>query len=533
MAAPVFKVRSGQAAFERDVREHRISGLLARRQYGKTTIAGRIALRKMMKVPGHTVIFGSVKLDLGREIVRKEADALQKAFQLMSAQASDAKLKLQLTDTDGGRVLPVTLSRDDFAELYEATRLEMRLYHSNAVYSRTKVVALTPDAVGETGDLILDEVGRAKRFDEVLEAMLPIIASNPEFRAIFTTTPPPDDTHPSFDLLAPPIDAELPIRPEGNTYRSELGVFVRRITAEDAYADGVPLYDDDTGAPISPEESRRRASNKDAWDRNYGCKFVLGGTAAIGLMQLDTAQRRGIGECQFFNISSDLEFDQALAWLRLNLGPGRVGLGWDLATTTKQKSNPSSVSVIEERGVEKIVRAIIIWKTADPDVALERARRIITTVAARREGGPARRLCEDATNERYFAATVKKELSALLQVELVVASETIESASESRTMKQHLGGLLVAEFDDNHVLLPPERYVREDFRLVKKERGDFVCEPDADGRHGDTFDSTKLANYALTAGGAGVSIAVGVRPSERTFDRGAMRQSSRTIGGMV
>jgi hypothetical protein len=528
-----FQVRAGQRAFERDVRFHRISGLLARRQYGKTTISGRIALRKMMKVPGHTVIFGSVKVDLGREIVRKEADALQKAFQMMTATAADAHLSLELADSLGGKKLPI-LSADDFAELYEATRLEFRLYHSNSVYSRTKVVALSPDAVGETGDIILDEVGRAKRFNEVLEAMLPIISSNPEFRAIFTTTPPPDDTHPSYELLSPPITAELPINPEGNTYRSESGVFVRRITAQDAYADGIPLYDDDTGAPISPEESRRQAKDKDAWDRNYDCKFVIGGTAAVGLMQLDTAQRRGIGECQFFNVTSDSEFDQALAWLSMKMGPGRVGLGWDLATTTKAKSNPSSFAVVEESGVERIGRAVINWKTADPDVAMERATRIVQTVGRRPVGGAARRLCIDATNERYFAKLVYKALGALIQVELVVASETIELPGvEPMTMKQHQGGLLVAQFDDNHMIVPPERYIKEDIRLVKKEKGEFVCEPDQDGRHGDTFDSLKQANYALTPGGASTGVSVAVRPSERAFDRRQPFAQNRNVGAMV
>jgi hypothetical protein len=529
----VFQVRAGQRAFERDVRAHRITGLLARRQYGKTTISSRIALRKMMKLAGHTVIFGSVKVDLGREIVRKEADALQKAFQMMTAQAAEADMSLQLNDSLGGKKL-TKLSADDFAELYEATRLEFRLYHSNSVYSRTKVVALSPDAVGETGDIILDEVGRAKRFAEVLEAMLPIISSNPEFRAIFTTTPPPDDTHPSYELLSPPIDAKLPVNPEGNTYRSDAGVFVRRITAQDAYADNIPLYDDDTGAAISPDESRRQAKDKDAWDRNYDCKFVVGGTAAVGLMQLDTAQRRGVGECQFFNVTSDWEFDQALAWLAAKLGPGRVGLGWDLATTTKQKSNPSSFAVVEESGVERMARAVINWKTADPDVAMERARRIVQTVALRPVGGAGRRLCVDATNERYFAKLVAKELGALIQVQLIVASETIEvPGAESMTMKQHQGGLLVAQFDDNHMIVPPERGIKEDIRLVKKEKGEFVCEPDQDGRHGDTFDSIKQGNYALTPGGASTGVSVPVRPSDRAFDQRRQMGAGRNLGAMV
>lgn len=67
--------------------------------------------------------------------------------------------------------------------------------------------------------------------------------------------------------------------------------------------------------------------------------------------------------------------------------------------------------------------------------------------------------------------------------------------------KQFLGSQLVGELEDNHVWLPPERYVREDFRLVKRDRGQFVCEPDAAGRHGDTFDAVKLAVQALIGTG--------------------------------
>ncbi len=102
-----FRVRAGQREFERGVERHRLSGLLARRQYGKTTIASRIALKKMMKAAGHTVIFGSVKLDLGREMVRKESDAMQRAFQLLAEQAADRRghprVGVGVHDRDGGR----------------------------------------------------------------------------------------------------------------------------------------------------------------------------------------------------------------------------------------------------------------------------------------------------------------------------------------------------------------------------------------------------------------------------------------------
>lgn len=503
-----FTVRTGQAEFERGVENHRICGLLARRQYGKTTIASRIALKKMMRTPGHTVVFGSLKLDLGREIVRKESEAMRKAFGMISG----GKGPLDVVDSNGGKSV-ASVNMDDWADLYESSRLEFRLYHSKTVYSRTKVVALTPAAVGETGDLILDEVGRVKNFRDVVEAVTPIIASNPDFRCIYTTTPPPDDTHYSFELLAPPLDALLPVNPRGNWYRSELGVNVLRITAYDAAADGVPLYDDDTGAAISPQDAYRAAHDKDAWRRNYGCEFVLGGTSACGSLQLDTAQRRGIGQCALFAVYSEAEFDEAICWLVKTVTNGRIALGWDLATTTNETSNPSSLTVLEQIGNDFIARAVFLWKLADPDAAIARVYLVIHALTVRATGNRPRRLAIDATNERYFAQTVRKELGALIPVELVVGSETIKTPGrdETMTMKQSLGGMLVAELDDNHLTLPPERYLKEDWRNVRKEKGQFVCTPDAEGRHGDTFDSTKLALYALRSNAGGLTSADGIR----------------------
>lgn len=404
----LFNIRAGQRALERDLETHRVCGFLTRRQYGKTTEAARVALKKMMRTPGHTVVFGSVKLDLGREIVRKESEAIHKVLSHLGTQAAEAKTLLTVCDVQTGKTLEngspsperagrgeggrLTLRPDDFAELYESSRLEFRLYHSNTIYSRTKVVALTPDAVGETGDLILDEVGRVKQFRDVWEAVRPIIMSNADFRLLLTTTPPPDDTHYSFELLAPPIDAAFPVNPAGNTYRSELGIFVRRITAEDAAADGVLMYDDDTGQPISPAESRAKDHDKDAWDRNYGVKFVLGGTAAIGLLVLETSQRRGHGQCEHFNLDGDLDLDRACAWLAKKLGNGAVGMGWDLATTEKSTSNPSAVTVLERQGTEYLARAIVTWKTNDPALAADRIKQLVDAVRNRKSGSPARRL---------------------------------------------------------------------------------------------------------------------------------------------
>lgn len=508
MKRGIFQLRAGQRAFLRGVEQHRISGFLCRRQYGKTTLAGQISLKKMMKTPGHTVVFGSVKLDLGREIIRKEAEAIHRAISVLGKQAE----QFAAVDSKTGNKVDA-LPEDDFADLYEHSRLEFRFFHSSSVYSRTKVVALTPDAVGETGDLILDEVGRVKNFRAVWEAVKPIIASNPQFRCILTTTPPPDDSHYSFELLAPPIGLEFEARPEGNAYRSELGVWIQRVDAWDAYLDGVPLYDDDTGAAIDPATARAKESDKDAWDRNYGVKFVLGGTAAVGLLQLDSAQRRGVGRCACIIVETDADFDRALAWLRADrIGLGPVAIGADLATTEKEASNPTSVTVMEMSGVELIAVLTLVWKTRDPALAKDRFHRLITALREIRPGNPPRRMAIDATSERYFATELQRELAAMVPVELVVASETVEQpGSEPITKKALLGNRYVQEFDDNHLTLPPERYLRDDHRLVKRDRGSFVTDVGTAGEHGDTFDSHKLALHALTSTAGAIDSMGGIR----------------------
>lgn len=515
--SPIIKLRQAQKEFVRGVDRYGVTALSARRQYGKTTIFANIAMMKMMRKTNHTVVFGSAKLNLSREVVRKEAEIMQTAVAAVMKDYSSEQMRI--INSENGKQVPTQLSPDDFAELFEAQRLEFRYYHDRGVYSRTKVVALRPDTVGETGDLMCDEVGRINNWQEVWEAVEPIVSSNPDFRVTFATTPPTDDSHHSFVMLAPPLGMDFPINPKGNWYRTELGIWVLRVSAYDAYADGVPVYDLETREALTPEEHRRRASDKDAWDRNYGVKFLVGGTGAVGLLALDSAQRRGVGKCACIVVTEDSDFDTAIEFLRNRIGSGEVGIGVDLATTEKGHSNPTSLTVMEKEGVDFANRLTIVWKTSDPAIARERFTRVIDTIDQRKEGGRVRAMCIDATNERYFSVQLQRDLASRLPVHLIINSETLEipGQKEKITVKAHLGNQFIELIDSNRYVCPPEKYLKEDYRRVKRFKGTFDTELGPNGEHGDTFDSGKLALHALERKGNAIQTTEGIYVPKPTF----------------
>lgn len=482
------KLRSGQRRFLRLVDVHRLLAIVARRQYGKTTLFAAIALKKMMKKVGHTVIFGSAKLNLSREIVRKEGEIIQRGFQALAESTAVEVGQVVTFDTKTNLPLEASISVDDFAELFEQQRLEFRYYHTKTAYSRTKVVALRPDTVGETGDLMADEIGRIGNWRETWEAIEPIVSSNPDFRLLLATTPPPDDTHYSFEQLSPPIGTVFPANKDGNIYVSEYGLKVLRVDAADAWADGIPVYDLNDGAPLSPDEHRKRAHDKDAWDRNYGCRFLTGGSAAIGLPQLHTAQERGKDQCMA------VQDDWTGAWRNL-LGNGTIGIGADLASTESGTSNPSVVAVVEKVGTEYIVRLIYRWKTARNDVFLATIREALDLGGQRTP----RRLCFDSTGTGLYADVVRHEFCGICPVQAVNASAKDIDPHQDANNKSYLGNMLVNTIDDNKLMLPADRWVKDDLRLVIRERGGFDNRLDSAGNHGDTFDAIKLAILAASS----------------------------------
>lgn len=291
--------------YQRQVFRHRLRRLflLWCRQKGKSHTLASDALDRMMARRGHLVTFISASITLGSEVLLKEAQLWLKFLELLKTAAERAGKKLT-SNVDG-------LDLDAVADVFEHSKLQTTLWHSQTTFSRSRVIAPNPDtAVGWTGDIYGDEVGRWPDPQAVFEAIGPFMDSNPELIMRLATTPPPDDKHYSFELFQPPHD-DWETNPKGNWYRSPSGIMVHRLDAWDADAAGVPLYHPDTGVAISPEEHRSLAVDKSEWDRNRGLMFTLGGTAAISTGAIQRAQVQGRGFCLGANITEPVILGEA------------------------------------------------------------------------------------------------------------------------------------------------------------------------------------------------------------------------------
>lgn len=180
------------------------------------------------------------------------------------------------------------------------------------------------------------------------------------------------------------------------------------------------------------------------------------------------------------------------------LTDGTIGVGNDLATTTKKKSNPSSITVTQLVGRVYFTRLIVTWKTADPDVSEEMLNVVLSdlTDAMHRP----RRTCLDASNEVFFATQLKRRFISVCPVDLIKGGSKIDYRGESMDSKSLLGNNYVNHFDDGIITLPVSDYVKADHRLVMRDRGSFTTSLGRAGEHGDTFDSGKLSVWAIDSG---------------------------------
>jgi hypothetical protein len=489
-------------AYERPIIRENDCGwinLIWRRQAHKTTTLAKKALKVMMKKPNRLVTYCSASLLVGREMILREGAIVESAREKLVKDAQvlrdslvewkkeveQTKLKLD-TNADG-------LSLDDFTDLFERQRLEFRVWHSKTTFSRTLLVAPNPaTAVGYSGYVFIDETGRIIFLKDLMEAMEPILSSNPDFRLLTAGTPPPDDTHYFYELAVPPEGMTFEPNPEGHWYESQAGITTHRVDSYDAAAAGLKTYSLKTREEISPLQHRAEALDRDAWDRNYGLIFKRGGIAALSLNVIAHSMAAGRGACVF----AEDEFPSG--WEDL-LTDHKTSLGFDIATTEKKMSNPSALSLMQHVGPMFVERLGVVYKTNDPEVSRMMLRTVLDVMAKR--GLKLRRLCIDASNERFFARDLKTEFMGKVIVELVVSGENIIYMGETMSYKSYLGNQLVNHYNDAQIATASDRYIREDARRVMKEKGLFVNLIDSQGRHADTFDARKLALHGLVAKG--------------------------------
>lgn len=180
-----------------------------------------------------------------------------------------------------------------------------------------------------------------------------------------------------------------------------------------------------------------------------------------------------------------------------------VGLGLDLATTEKGTSNPSSLTVGQRWQGRFYARLVLAWKTADPDVTEAIVKLVLDQLHA--VNVRPRRLGVDASNERFFATSLRKTFGGRVIVDLIAGNDKLKHRGTELDAKTLLGNLWASALEDGLVVLPVDEFIATDYRLVKREAGGFVTETGKGGEHGDCFDSGKLAYWALEGQGGPVS----------------------------
>jgi hypothetical protein len=201
------------------------------------------------------------------------------------------------------------------------------------------------------------------------------------------------------------------------------------------------------------------------------------------------------------------------------VGTGRIGLGLDLGTTEQKTSNPSSLTVMEEVQGTYPTRLVLTWKTADERVTRELIR--LTFVALSKAGhlGQLHGMGIDASNEGIFAKQLQREFRRFCPVHLIKGGQKLAYKGEEHPAKVLLGNLYANAFTSGIMRLPAADWLREDHRLVTRAAGSFTTKVSPDGRHGDTFDSGKLAFWMLAKPGGVVDVGAAAVGNHRGTNR--------------
>lgn len=473
------------------------------RQGGKTTTLADQSFLEMAEHAGRLITFVSCSLNIGSEFVEKEAKSFHDMLAALRARAEAQNKQLSIgfrpnadsDHDDNFQALPVDVDWEAMAEVMERSKLELRLWHSNTVCSRTKIIAANiATARSWSGSVKFDEIAFIRELKTFLAEIEPIFSTDPTFNLIMATTPPPDYAHYAYELLTPESGSDdFALSAAGNWFKNRAGLWVHRVSIDDAAESGRRCYDPDTGAPQTPDENREMSLDKEGWDRSNRLKRPTVGTSAVSPLALDSAQRKGIGRCVGHEWTGtgtdDLAWDDVMHALR---GAKEVVIGQDLASTEGKKSNPSSLSVTVKDGLGFRAPLIVWWKTADERVT--EGRILTVALGLRNHGVKVRVVNLDATNERLFASRIRRALLAHgIACRLCTGSDVVVHRGEKVTLKTYTCSMLAGAIDSGCAELPFVRYIYDDFMRPTKVPGGYATPVGPNGEHGDTFDATRLS----------------------------------------
>lgn len=479
------------------------------RQGGKTTTLAEQSLLEMAEHEGRLITFATASLNLGTEMPEKEAQVWKGFLSDMQAWANERNLQLvagerrQANDADSWRQLPDDIDIAALADVLEHSKFEVRLKHSNTVASRLKVIAASVrTARGLTGSVKIDEAPFVEDLKTLMAEMEPIFSTDPTFCYLMAGTPPPDYADWSYELFTDENgNEEWEANAEGNWFKNRAGIWVHRVTVDDAALAGRKNFHPDTGEEITCEEAREASPDKEGWDRSNRLMRPKVGTSAVSPVKLEAAQKRGKGRsfASEWPVDDRDPLDFALPAGVLEHCKGRVTLGVDLGTTTKEKSNPTALGVVTAEGDGYHTPAILWWKASDPRITEGRLIAFVKALIA--AGVKVEGLGIDGTSETLFARRLRDLLSSLCPVTIYIGSANVEGEKDldggNVNLKAYKGSRLANAAESDKLSLAGGRYIYDDFMLVKKSGGTFVASIGSQGQHGDIFDAVALGIVEL------------------------------------
>lgn len=275
------------------------------RQIGKSFTLGSWSVDRLLTNPGRLVTVLSNSRDNGAELNLKCAEVCQKLDQAFEQEDLSPDLK------------------------YENMNMETRVRVGRKT-GRIKVLAANPrTARGFSGDLIMDEFAFHENSNEIWEAAEPMLSSNPDFLCRIAST-----GNGRYNMF----------------YRMATGGLfpVSRVTRTDAWKQGVKIYHPITREPITPEEARRLALDKRAYDQNYECMFADENMALLTHELISAAEDLACGTVLDHDWTHDV-----LDKLKTAVGPLYIGVD------VGRKKDLTVITVMEKLAHMYFVRAVL------------------------------------------------------------------------------------------------------------------------------------------------------------------------------